>query len=495
MIDPNTVAIKAAKVEATKEYARRQLIHFTKYTWPHYETSKHNIFLADLWDKWAKGLYPRLIINTPPRHGKTQLFSRHGVAYLPGRYPGTQVLAVSNVQDMVNANSRAAKRLIKSPEYGEVFPNCSLSDDKQSQEEWETTNGSQFKAAGVGTTILGRGFNYGIIDDPIKGREDVATLTQRDNLDGWYKDEFAPRMLPNASILIVMTRFHRDDLAGRRLQSQGWKQINLPAIALKKDLLGRKVGEALWPDRYPIEWLLEQKGEIGINTFEAQYQGQPLAPGGTIFTRDMFNLIWSPPEGLRWFRFYDLAVSRTGNYTGSVKIARAEDSQYYIDGLIRVREPWPKLQKIIVNTALKEGPEVKIGIEDAGQQKGYVNELQVHDKLQGHTIVGYRPEGDKAMRADPVAAKGQAGLLNLVRQSLAETYLSEMEVFTGMDDPEDDLVDATSGAFLMTTNYASKFEVSDGKKKFRAHIGSVDLFGDDGFPSDRGTSGASGGFG
>src|SRR5439155_14826587 len=167
------------------------------------------------------------------------------------------------------------------------------------------------------------------LDDPIKGRTAAESKNNRERVWNWFNDDLHTRLEPNGSIILIQTRWHEDDLAGRLLKEaesggEKWDVISLPALAEADDPLGRKEGEPLCEERFDRETLLAKKAKMGSYSFSALYQQTPTPVEGCLFKRGWFSRIVDfVPSGLRWFRGYDLAVSTktSADYTASFRCA------------------------------------------------------------------------------------------------------------------------------------------------------------------------------
>lgn len=462
-----------------------------------YQTPGHTRYLCRVLDWWVRTPGARLILNTPPRHGKSELCTKRLPAYLMGRFPNNQIIGVSYAQNLINSMSRQARTVCMTDAYKDIFPLAHIDPRKNpfgyhavgrgATEEWETPNGSIFKAAGVGTGITGRGFFFGIIDDPVKGRRDAESETMRNWVWDWYVNEFYTRREPGARILIVMTRWHIDDLVGRIIKTmktgEGDKYmvINLPAVAkegeeeqLRQILpevepLQRKLGEALWEEKVSRAELIKIKEVMGAYGYSALFDNEPIPPGGELIDSSLFKIKGHAPDGLTWVRFYDPAVSTktSANSTASVGMAMDENGNVYIRNLIHGQWNWPTARKIILSTCKIEGPEVKVGMEDAGQQKALIDDIQANKDFNPFAFSGYPVNANKKIRALPWIAKLEAGKVFLIVGKWNQKLMDIAQLFTGQGEEDDDIIDAISGAYQMLVGPGPK------KKKKKAHIGWV----------------------
>jgi len=451
-------AIKAQVLSElySRAFARRSILPFTIYTYPQYVVSEHNVLICKYIDSWLTGKIQNLMIFTPPRHGKTELVSRRLVSYLVGAHPGDAILSISYALDLAAKNSRHAKSIIESQEYHALFPRVEFSGAKNSVEEWETTQGTEFKCSGVLGGITGRGFRWGIIDDPVKDRKEAESKTVREAVWDWYTSTFFSRINPDGGqILLIMTPWHRDDLAGRILKQakEGvgvpWTVLKLPAIAKKNDAF-REPGEALWPAKFPNARLEKIKETIGSYDWSALWMCDPVPPEGKKIRREWFEIVDAAPDDCEWVRFYDLAVSTktTGDHVASFALGK-KGGVYYLRDMIFGRWEWPQTRKIIHSHALIDGYDCIIGIELGGQQEGFLQDIKQDERFADYIIKGVQPDADKLTRALPWIAKAEAGKIKLVNGKWLSTFFDIAEDFTGHDDAIDDPIDAVSGAYKM----------------------------------------------
>lgn len=263
---------KAAK----KELAKRHLIDFLEYDSNYkWKRAKHLNLLCKKLEEIEKGNLKRLMVFLPPRHGKSEVVSKKFPAWYLGKNPDKEIILSSYAADLAYDFSRIARNTLK--EHNNTFGR-ELASDSSAIKNWniEGYDGG-LTAAGVGGPITGRGANVAIIDDPVKNWEEASSKTYRDKVWKWYQSVLRTRLTPNGAIVLVMTRWHEDDLAGRLLKQEGdnWDIVNFPAIAKEEDILGREEGEALWPERYPISEIEDIRNTLLDRMFLSLYQQEP----------------------------------------------------------------------------------------------------------------------------------------------------------------------------------------------------------------------------
>lgn len=295
--------------------ARRSLLRFTEYTNPAYERASHHERIADRLEAVERGEVDRLMIFMPPRHGKSELASKRFPAWCLGRNPRRQIIAASYNSDLADDFGRNVRNIVAEPEFGQVFPSVSLATDSKAANRMNTNHGGAYVAAGVGTAVTGRGAHIALIDDPLKDRAEADSERRRELVWDWYRSTLFTRLMPGGAIVLIQTRWHEDDLAGRLLESEGrvedggqWEVLELPALNAD--------GKALWPEWYDETALARIKATVGPREWSALYQQRPQPDEGTFFRREWFREWTDLPRSLRYYGTSDYAVTDGGgDYT------------------------------------------------------------------------------------------------------------------------------------------------------------------------------------
>jgi hypothetical protein len=228
----------ARQEKESRSLARTYLRHFVTYTFPGYNVRPHNQLVADVVDLAVLRILKRVMINIPPQYGKSEIVSRKAPAYALGRFPDLRILLISYAFSLASTLSRNARDLMNSSLYKNLFPDIKLSRKSQSVRLWEIEGhrGGVF-AAGVTGGISGHPSDFTIIDDPVKDEEEALSETRREAIWNWYWASSDSRLSPDAVVILCMTRWHEDDLAGRLLLKQEepdadkWYVLRLPAKA------------------------------------------------------------------------------------------------------------------------------------------------------------------------------------------------------------------------------------------------------------------------
>ena len=291
---------------------------------PTYEVNWHHAMVCEYLDKFVSGETKRLMVFMPPRYGKSELVSRRLPAFILGNNPDAPIIAASYGADLARRMNRDVQRIIDDERYSRLFPETRLSSANVrtvTQGTWLRNTdmfevveyNGYYRGAGVGGAITGMGMLYGIIDDPIKNRAEAESETIRENVWDWYTSTFRTRLAPGGAILVTVTRWHEDDLAGRLLslarsepKADQWTVITLPAIAEAPDSIYdiREPGEPLWPTRYDLNDLDTTRISVGEYDWGSLYQQRPGPVGGGIFRHEW----WDPVTGRNRYRLDDTAV-------------------------------------------------------------------------------------------------------------------------------------------------------------------------------------------
>ena len=248
--------------------AKNSLLGYAQFQMEGYKTPPHIKLLAEKLEAVERGDIRRLAIFMPPRHGKSILTSEFFPAWYMGRNPDKFIICSTYAQDLADDFGRKVRNQLQGKDYEDLFPDATLSTDSSSVRRFHTSKGGVYFAVGAGSAITGRGAHLLLIDDPIKGREEADSQAMRKNLLDWYRSTAYTRLMPNASVILIQTRWHEDDLAGWILKETGhenWDIVEFPAILnnTAAEMLGLKEGDPLWEESYPIKRLQEIKKTIG----------------------------------------------------------------------------------------------------------------------------------------------------------------------------------------------------------------------------------------
>ena len=386
------------------------------------------------------------MIFEPPRHGKSEMVTVRYPIYRLHRDPEMRIIVGAYSQMLANKFSRKGRRL------AQATLNVG---DRLAVEDWETSAGGGLRAIGVGGGITGQGGQLIMIDDPVKSREEAESATYRERVYDWYTDDLYTRLEPGGAIVLIMTRWHEDDLAGRILASEdgpNWTVVSLPAEAEEDDPLGRKVGEALCPERYPLPMLQRIRTVLGSRSYSALYQQRAQPPEGGMFKYLWFNRIAAKEAPKQYdvlVRYWDKAGTQDGgDYTAGVLMGRKADRYYVLDvarGQWSTHNREEKMKETAHRDASTYVDSPIIWIEEEPGSSGKDSSLATITNLAGFPVHAERATGDKAVRAEPFAAQCEAGNVFIAKGAWNGAYLDEMCAFDS--GAYDDQVDGSSGAF------------------------------------------------
>ena len=425
--------------------ASASLIALTRFTFRGYEPNWHHRRIARALERVSTTPNGRLIITMPPRHGKTELASIRFGPWLLANRPRVALAAATYSQTFADELGRKARSVMTSNVYRALFPHARLSNDNRAASQWQTVSGGSYYAVGVDGGLTGRGADVLLIDDPHKNREEAESLICRNKVWNWFRSTAYPRLEKDASVVVIMTRWHEDDLVARCLKTgEPWEVLSLPAIA-ETDETERKHGDALWPGKYSVEALERIRATVGEREWTSLYQQRPAPMEGALFKPDRLTLIDAEPAGVRWVRAWDFgATAGGGDWTVGVKLG-VRDGRPVVGDVVRFQGAPEDVERTLVATASRDGRGVTVNIPQDPGQAGKAQVQYFARLLGGYTVKASPETGDKVLRAEPFAAQVNVGNVSLVKGAWNAALMDEMRSFpNGM---HDDQVDALSRAY------------------------------------------------
>jgi predicted phage terminase large subunit-like protein len=429
---------------------------FVQEMWPNFIHGRHHAKMARAFEEVARGDCKRLIINMPPRHTKSEFASYLLPSWFFGKFPGKKVIQTSHTAELAVGFGRKVRNLVDSPNYKRIFPALDLQSDSKAAGRWNTNFGGEYFAIGVGGAVTGKGADVLIIDDPHSEQE--ATLAENnpeiyDKVYEWYTSGPRQRLQPGGSIVIVMTRWSKRDLAAQVLKAaaqrggEEWKVIEFPAILPS--------GKPLWPEFWSEKELYALKEELPNGKWMAQYMQQPTSDVSAIIKREWWK-IWEserPPSCEFIIQSWDTAFLKT---------ERADYSACTTWGVFYQPDDTGKEQaNIILLNAFKkrmEFPELKQRAYEEYKEWD-VDSLIVEAKAAGSPLIfelramgipvqEYTPSkgNDKIARLNAVADIFASGRVWVPNTHWAEELIEEVASFPSGE--HDDLVDSMSQALL-----------------------------------------------
>lgn len=403
--------------------ATEQLHEFIPRVSPQLQPPRHLQPIVDVIEScWER---PRnVVISTPPQHGKTET-CLHGLTLTLQRIPQWR-------NAYVTYEAGRAHKLSK--QYAQPMATRAGIPWSGNAQHWRTPDNGGIFWTGVNSVFTGEPVDgLLLVDDPIKGVVEANSATYRERADEWIKAVARTRMHPSASCIVIHTRWHPDDLAGR-LINRGWDHIELPAINAK--------GEALWPEARPLPWLEGVRKEVGEYIWASLYQCQPRARGAAVFgDSHYFDLRTINLTGCRMALGADLAYSTKKWADWSVALVLAElNGTFYVLDVQRHRVKAPQFDAIVKGLKKTHGVH-KTRWYTSSTEEGLADMIAVKAVLASD-------HGDKFVRAQPVAAAWNAGKILVPKDApWTEEFIRELVSFTGVDDDHDDQVDAFAAAY------------------------------------------------
>lgn len=302
--------------------------------------AKHHLVMVEGLEMIERNEIDVLILTLPPGSAKSSYGSVAFPAWYLGRNPKNCIIAASHTGELAERFGRKVRNTIQSQIHKSIFPASGVASDSAAAGRWETTEKGEYFAAGVGGSITGRRADLCLIDDPVKSREEADSATIRQKQWDWWRDDLSTRLKPGAGVVIIMTRWHEDDLAGRLIDDlkssrKRVKIISIPMEAQEDDPLGREVGEPLWPEWFTPIMIEEAKREP--RTWSALYQQAPRPIGGGEFKREWLNHWIKQPASGNKIIIVDPSSGKSktrGDFTSMWVIGRGQDENLYVlDGL------------------------------------------------------------------------------------------------------------------------------------------------------------------
>lgn len=445
-----TIRYKGTEAEARALYAEYRSVQRDLYKYIQrtilaqsgYVDGAHIRTICETVQRFLEGDGKGLAVSLPPRHMKTTIISEALPAWWLSTHPQGEVIIASYNQSQARKMARSVRLAFDRETHRRMMPPCSWEVDSADvlQLSGKLNGRPSLIAAGVGSGITGSGADLLIIDDPVKDMADAESATMRDKVAEWYASTAFTRLSPGGKVLMVATRWHHDDLIGRTLADspEGWESLTLPAIS--------EDGRALWPERYPLESLEAIRRAVGSRVFEALYQGRPTPLEGGMFKRNWVRYGERFPDHARRVRYWDkAATSGGGDWTVGVLMAE-DEGRYCVEDVVRLQGSPQEVQARVRATAEADGWDVSVRMEQEPGSSGVdVIDLYARRILQGYDFRAEKVTGDKATRANGLAAAMEAGNVDLVRAHWNRDLIDEMCEFPLGE--HDDQVDAMSGAF------------------------------------------------
>jgi predicted phage terminase large subunit-like protein len=452
-----TLSLQAANARKSFLWFRHFIRPGLIDTWWQRDVAQH---LMEFWDDLKEGKRPALVLQAPPQHGKTEQVQDF-IAWCAGMDPNIKTIFGSYSEDLGIRVNMQLQRIYDSDRFKRVFGLTKINESNQSSDSGRWMRNSSlieyvnFNGSFRNTTVLGQingmGLDLGVIDDPIKGRAEASSKVTRDKTWGWFTDDFLGRFSNQAGFLMIMTRWHLDDPAGRWLEHfPQTKVLRYPAIAEKNERYRRK-GEALFPEMKPLAFLQARRQVLTQAGWESIYQQNPIAKGGDMFPVDRFKVISSVDRSQvrRSIRYVDKAGTEDGGaYTAAVLVHDMQDKTTVIEDVIRGQWSSGERETRVMQAAMADKAMCKrysIWFEQEPGSGGKESAEASVRRFKQFSAFADKVTGEKVVRAEPYAGQVQNGNVYLIAGSWNREFLDEHEQY-----PYGkylDQVDATAGAF------------------------------------------------
>ena len=412
---------------------------------------EHLLFLNRKLVDVAAGRIKRLMVSMPPRHGKSELVSRYFPAWFIGAFPDKRIILVSYEADFAATWGRKARDLLE--EHGPSLFGIRVSGKSSAANRWDIEgHEGGMVTAGVNGPITGKGADIGIIDDPVKNDQEAMSVTYQERTYEWYKSTFRTRIQRDGAIILIMTRWHENDLAGKLLAAQEeegekWEVVSLPAIAEDDDPLGREFGQPLCPDLFTKDALESIKKAVGSYWWASLYQQRPSPAEGGIFKRNWWQYYRRVPDRFdEIIQSWDMTFkdTKTADFVVGQVWGRKGADKYLLDQ-VRDRMDFPATIQA-VRTLSAKWPQARAKlVEDKANGPAVIATL----KREISGLIPVEPQGSKESRAWAVSPEVEAGNVYLPDPSIApwiHDFVEECAAFP--NGANDDQVDAMSQALM-----------------------------------------------
>lgn len=396
----------------------------------------------------------RIIIEMPPRHGKSELASVHTPTWFLDRWPDCNVILTTYAAELSEGFGRRVRDGFL--EDDGQFLKARVREDVSRVSLFLTQQGGGMMAAGIGGPITGRGAHLLIIDDYVKNFTEAMSDTTNESIWNWFTTVAYTRLEPGGSVIILATRWAKNDLIGRILEKEGhkWRRIRLPALAEASDPLGRGPGDALWPARYAREKLLAIQSLLGW-MFNAMYQQNPVAQEDMVVDPEGLKYIDSIEQAnhLRWVRSWDLAATKNGgDYTVGTLIGTDGKPgnpfcKTIIADQIRKQLAPHKVEELMRKTADDDGHHIPVTIEQEPGSSGKIAAEHIaNNVLRGFRVTINPAAGhSKAARNQPYLTAVSHGRITLLRSAWNRHHKAELKEWP--NGKHDDTIDSAAQGY------------------------------------------------
>ena len=464
--------------------ARRSLFDFTRFTFPGFRPAEFHHRYYDVLTRFALGEFRKLMVFMPPQHGKSEGSTRRLPAFLLGLNPDLRVAIVSYSSPMARRFNRDVQRVIDSPEFSATFPQTTLAGMSDAESGRWVRNADEFevvghrgglKTVGVGGPLTGTPVDVLIIDDVYKDAMSAWSAVVRSSIADWYDTVAATRLHNDSRQLIVFTRWHEEDLAGRLLDLEGeyseenpngWRVVVYPAIkeGAPTDEDPREEGEALWPERHSLE-KLEAERERNPKSFASLYQQNPRPLEGLLYDRPFREWEAIPASKRRVVKNYTDTADEGGDYLCSITYTETEEGVFVLD-VIYTQKAMEATEQMVAESLTKHAVQVA-NIESNNGGRGFARNVERLCRAMGNTTTRVSWFHQSANKTSRIFTRS-AEVMNLVRfpAGWARMFPTFYNAITGYlavgRNAHDDAPDALTGCVENFTNEARSTKLKNG---------------------------------
>ncbi len=468
--------------------ASDSFLGFVRLIYPDWKLADFQLELIDALDKLERGTLgvDNLLITMPPRHAKSTFGTVLFPSYFMAKNPQRFTMSCSYNSQLATDFGRQIRSVVEDKSIPQAFPDFHLSQDSRAADVWRTEENGAYFAVGIGGTTSGRPANLLLVDDPIKAREDAESMTQRNKTWNYYTSALATRLQPEsngtkAKQIIILTRWHPDDLAGRLIKTEDWaegrwKHINFPAIkqiktqnktrrnhlptdhpkymptkdmntvSPAKRTITETADAALWPERFPLDDL-KRRERLNPREFASLYQQQPYIEGGNLIKTEWWQKYptdLSPENFATLIIAVDTAFKKTETADFSVAVVAGMDrnGDIYIVDIMRGKYDFPELKHRLIrlNTRWRGRGLRAMYVEDKASGQSLIQELK---RESGMAVIPYKVVHDKVARVNAILPIIEGGRVYLPEAAgWLDTFVEECVTFPNGN--HDDQVDAAT---------------------------------------------------
>lgn len=444
-----------------RNLAHQDILAYMALIKPESKFGPQHYFFRDIISDLAARRRRFICLSCPPRHSKSYTFSQSLPAWWLGKFPKDQVIATSYTASLAQSFGKSTRADMSSDIYAKIFSTDSQPAGKGvSGTDFSTNAGGKYKATGVGGSLTGFGGNLIVVDDPIKNAETADSPTYKDMLEKFFSETLYTRLMPNGVIVVMMTRWREDDLVGYIIRNfPEWEYVNVPALVEEQDVdeatgldfLGRRVGDALWPEFFTSADLDRNRKVLGESAFQALYQGRPVSAKGGLVTKDYINYTDVLPTGCPGFWSWDTALS--ANQTADYSVGQ----RWIVDGerLILadyVRGRWDFVELLKFVKGLAERSDDRFILIENSHGGMCLRDSLIEQLGDDYTVrlFSVKKFGDKLTRLQVSLEQWKSGgvffyLPLMLREDFAECL---DEILKAGKTKNDDFLDATTQAIL-----------------------------------------------